>query len=77
MKELTAACQGYKTPLKDGEAVITPAFGLKNDKAIIHSVGPDFGSTPKAFREWERCFASPRRPYLPMKMIILISRRAD
>ena len=51
VKELTAACQEYKTPLKDGEAVITPAFGLKNAEAIIHAVGPDFGSTPKAFKE--------------------------
>ena len=51
MKELVAACQEHKTPLKDGEAVITPAFGLKNAKAIIHAVGPDFGSTPKAFKE--------------------------
>ena len=51
MKELTAACQEHKTPLKDGEAVITPAFGLKNAKAIIHAVGPDFSSTPKAFKE--------------------------
>ena len=29
----------------------TPAFGLKNAKAIVHAVGPDFGSTPKAFKE--------------------------
>ncbi len=51
VSELTAACQQYKTPLKDGEAAITPAFGIKNAKAIIHAVGPDFGSTPKAFKE--------------------------
>ncbi len=48
---LTAACKQYKTPLKDGSAVITPAFQMTNAKAIIHAVGPDFGVTPKAFTE--------------------------
>lgn len=47
--ELTAACDKYKTPLKDGDAVITPSFGLKNAKAIIHAVGPNFAATPDAF----------------------------
>ena len=47
--ELTAACGKYRTPLKDGEAVITPAFRMTNAKAIIHAVGPNFGVTPKAF----------------------------
>jgi len=51
MKELTYACSKYKTPLKDGDAVITPAFNMKNAKAIIHAVGPDFGRTPAAFKE--------------------------
>lgn len=51
MAALTAACQKYKTPLKDGSAVITPAFQMKNAKYIIHAVGPDFGRTPKAFKE--------------------------
>jgi len=51
MDELTNACQKYKTPLKDGEAVITPAFNMVNAKAIIHAVGPNFGSTPEAFKE--------------------------
>ena len=51
MSELTAACKKHKTPLNDGDAVITPAFNMKNAKAIIHAVGPDFGSTPKAFKE--------------------------
>ena len=51
MKELTAACSRYETPLKDGSAVITPAFNMKNVKAIIHAVGPDFGRTPTAFKE--------------------------
>lgn len=47
--KLTAACQKYKTPLADGEAVITPAFDIKNARFIIHAVGPDFGFTPDAF----------------------------
>ena len=51
MKELTDACNKYKTPLNDGDAVITPAFGLTNAKAIIHAVGPNFGATPTAFEE--------------------------
>ena len=51
MKELTGACSRYETPLKDGSAVITPAFNMKNAKAIIHAVGPDFGRTPTAFKE--------------------------
>ncbi len=49
--ELADACRKYKTPLNDGDAVITPAFNLKNAKAIIHAVGPDFGVTPTAFKE--------------------------
>ena len=48
---LSAACSQYKTPLKDGAAVITPAFQMKNTKYIIHAVGPDFRNTPKAFKE--------------------------
>ena len=51
MKELTEACSKYKTPLNDGDAVITPAFKLTNAKAIIHAVGPNFGVTPSAFKE--------------------------
>ena len=50
-KELTAACAKHKTPIKDGGAVITPAFNIKNAKAIIHAVGPNFSRTPKAFKE--------------------------
>ncbi len=45
------ACAKYKTPLNDGQAVITPAFNMKNAKYIIHAVGPDFRVTPKAFKE--------------------------
>ena len=51
MSRLTAACNKYKTPLNDGDAVITPSFNMTNAKAIIHAVGPDFGRTPKAFKE--------------------------
>lgn len=51
MAELTAACSKYKTPLKDGSAVITPAFNMTNARAIIHAVGPNFSVTPKAFKE--------------------------
>ena len=51
MAALTAACKKYKTPLMDGSAVITPTFQMKNAKCIIHAVGPDFGRTPKAFKE--------------------------
>ena len=51
MSELTDACRQYKTPLKDGSAVVTPAFNLKNAKVIIHAVGPNFGVTPTAFKE--------------------------
>lgn len=49
--ELKNACSQYKVPLNDGEAVITPSFKIKNAKYIIHSVGPDFSVTPKAFKE--------------------------
>ncbi len=50
-RELTDACSKYKTPLKDGSAVITPAFNMKNVKAIIHAVGPNFAVTETAFEE--------------------------
>ncbi|WP_051411527.1 macro domain-containing protein [Ruminococcus flavefaciens] len=50
-KELTEACSAYKTPLNDGDAVITPAFNMTNVKHIIHAVGPDFSYTPTAFEE--------------------------
>ncbi len=51
MSELTDACSKYKTPLHDGDAVITPAFNMKNAKAIIHAVGPNFAVRPAAFEE--------------------------
>ncbi len=50
MAELTEACKKYDTPLHDGDAVITPAFNMKNAKAIIHAVGPNFAVTPTAFK---------------------------
>lgn len=50
-KELTKACSEIQTPVNDGNAVITPAFNMKNAKFIIHAVGPDFRQTPKAFLE--------------------------
>ena len=49
--ELGTACRKHRTPLKDGDAVITPAFNMKNAKAVIHAVGPDFAVTPTAFKE--------------------------
>ena len=51
MTELTKACSRHRTPLNDGDAVITPAFKMTNAKAIIHAVGPNFAVTPKAFDE--------------------------
>ena len=48
---MTGACSKYKTPFKDGSAVITPAFQMKNAKYIIHAVGPNFAITPTAFKE--------------------------
>lgn len=49
--QLADACKKYKTPLNDGDAVITPVFNMTNAKAIIHAVGPNFGVTPMAFKE--------------------------
>jgi len=50
-RELAQECSKYKTPLNDGDAVITSACKMSNAKAIIHAVGPDFRKTPKAFQE--------------------------
>lgn len=49
--QLTEECRKYKTPLKDGDSVITSSCSMKNVKAIIHAVGPDFFKTPAAFEE--------------------------
>lgn len=51
LKHLTEACSAYKTPLNDGDAVITSAFNMTNAKHILHAVGPDFSYTPTAFKE--------------------------
>lgn len=51
MAALTAACSKHQTPMKDGSAVITPAFNMTNTKYIIHAVGPDFGRMPTGFKE--------------------------
>lgn len=47
--ELTEYCSKIKTPLQDGEAVITPAFNIENAKYIIHAVGPNFSLKPESF----------------------------
>lgn len=49
--QLTAACSKFETPLKDGTAIITPAYQMANAKFIIHAVGPDFSRTPTAFEK--------------------------
>ena len=49
--QLQNACSKHPTPLKDGSAVITPAFDMKNTAYIIHAVGPNFSKTPEAFDE--------------------------
>ncbi len=51
VSQLQKACAQYKTPLKDGSAVITPSFNIQNCQYIIHAVGPDFSRTPSAFGE--------------------------
>ena len=51
MNELTQACSKINTPLKDGEAAVTPSFNLRNAKVIIHAVGPNFSRKPNAFEE--------------------------
>ena len=48
--EMRRACSVYRVPLKDGEAVITPAFRMTNARYVIHAVGPDFSRTPNAFK---------------------------
>ncbi len=49
--ELARECSKYKTPLKDGAAVITSACKMENAKAIIHAVGPNFNLKKDAFKE--------------------------
>ena len=47
-QELNDACSKIKTPLNDGDAVITESFNMNNCKYIIHAVGPNFSITPDA-----------------------------
>ena len=54
--ELNNACKQYKVPLNDGDAVITPAFNIKNAQYIIHAVGPNFRNTPNAFEELYKAY---------------------
>ena len=48
-EELKNECQKIKTPLNDGDAVITQACNMENAREIIHAVGPNFSVTPDAF----------------------------
>ena len=54
--ELNEACQKIKTPLNDGDAVITPSFNITNAKYIIHAVGPDFSRNKDAFNELYKAY---------------------
>ncbi len=54
--QLTEYCSKIKTPLKDGEAVITPSFNMENTNYIIHAVGPNFSITPDAFDTLEEAY---------------------
>lgn len=45
--ELNEACSKIKTPLNDGDAVITDSFNISNCKYIIHAVGPDFNRSDR------------------------------
>lgn len=55
-EKLQEACNEYKRPLKDGEAVMTLSYGLTNAKAIIHAVGPDFRLKPRAYETLENAY---------------------
>ncbi|MBQ6497285.1 MAG: macro domain-containing protein [Bacilli bacterium] len=48
-RELTEACDKIKSPVNDGDAVITESFNIDNCKHIIHAVGPNFNRTPDAY----------------------------
>lgn len=46
--ELNDECKKIKTPLNDGDAVITSSCNINNCKYIIHSVGPNFNENPNS-----------------------------
>ncbi|MCR5615043.1 MAG: macro domain-containing protein [Saccharofermentans sp.] len=50
-EELAVECAKHKTPLHDGDAVITSSCRMTNAKAIIHAVGPNFSRKPNSFKE--------------------------
>lgn len=47
--QLSNECRKHRTPLQDGEAVITSSCSMTNCNYIIHAVGPDFRIRPRAF----------------------------
>ena len=55
-KELELACDKYETPLKDGDAVITPSFGMKNTNAIIHAIGPNFHEKEAKLEDLQKAY---------------------
>ena len=55
-KELELACDKYETPLKDGDAVITPSFGMKNTTAIIHAIGPNFHEEEAKLEDLQKAY---------------------
>ena len=56
LEDLNSACAKIKTPLNDGDAVITPAFNITNTKFIIHAVGPDFRINKDSFDKLENAY---------------------
>ena len=55
-QELTEACSKIKTPLEDGDDVITPSFHIKNAKYIIHAIGPNFSIHKDAYEELYKAY---------------------
>ena len=55
-EELNMACSKIKTPLMDGDAVITEAFNIENAKYIIHAVGPDFNNSNSSINDLFRAY---------------------
>lgn len=54
--KLEEACSKIETPLKDGDAVITPAFNMPNTKHIIHAVGPDFNKKDSKIEDLQSAY---------------------